>query len=234
MLLFTTFSTLFANVQADGSDLNDVERPDSIQKDEGEHSLEAAFNKIEEEDSTPKVANFNIEYDVLERSDNSSSTFFEVENGQTITLSYSFTNYEDADVDIVALGGNIVSLMTGESAANITRSELGPVNVPINETSPFQQKIKVDLNEGDYYMIPHVYVEKSGIQMRVGTNPTFIKVIPPNMSFFNPQFLSVQIFLLIVIGAITYYIFGLSFKSTTKPSKTLSKSSDWLPDIHKK
>ncbi|CDO93889.1 unnamed protein product [Kluyveromyces dobzhanskii CBS 2104] len=183
----------------------------------------------------PKNANFLIQYDVLEQDYKTSSGVIEVENGKTITLSYNFTNLEDADVNLFAFGGSILEMATGQEIASISRTDFSPIYVGINDSSLLQQQLPIDLPEGMFYVVPHIYVEKEGEQMKVGTSPSYLQVIPPPMSLFNPQFLSIQLFLLGLVAAVSYYMFGLSPSAFKKPVKKQAKASisnEWLPQNH--
>ncbi|KAG0669480.1 Increased recombination centers protein 22 [Kluyveromyces marxianus] len=74
--------------------------------------------------------------------------------------------------------------------------------------------------------------------MTVAAAGSAIQVVPPPMSIFNPQFLSIQVFFLAIIASVSYYVFGFSLNSSKeKPAKKQAKANpieEWLPETHKK
>ncbi|SCW03470.1 LAFE_0G11144g1_1 [Lachancea fermentati] len=184
-----------------------------------------------------KQAQFSITYDVLESTHNGLETFMEFDNGDNITLSYNFTNKEDTDVSVIALGGSVFDLKDNEIAANITATQIGPFSVDVNDTINFQQRINLILNEGDYFLSPHVYVSKYNETMKVVSSPSLLRMLPPAMSFFHPKFLFVQLTLLVIIAVITRIFLGYNTKTrrSGKPAVTNKVAMDsWLPANHQK
>ncbi|KAM3161984.1 Increased recombination centers protein 22 [Lachancea thermotolerans] len=186
-------------------------------------------------------ANFDITYECLERDVGGLSSFMEFENGDNATLQYKFTNKEDLNVSVVGLGGRIYDVQKNEDAANISASAIGPLDVDVNGTTEFQHVIKLVLKEGDYVLSPDVYVQKENETMRVVTNPSLIRILPPPMSFFNPKFMLVQMVLGALIAAFSYFTFfkpsasyGRDAKKL-KPDGSVSRTdSSWLPENHQK
>ncbi|QEU60900.1 Irc22 [Kluyveromyces lactis] len=229
-LIFSALSGVYADLEHNLRIHNDIPV---------EYDSDAASADIGSEDEPhqqePKIANFLIEYDVLEEDGRISSGLIEVENGKSLSFSYNFTNSENADVNVYAFGGSIIDMGSGQIIADIPRTDFSPVYVAINESARLLQKLPIDLPESILYVLPHIYVEKDGEQMKVGASPISIQVVPPPLSIFNPQFLSIQLFLLGLVAAISYYVFGFSFKTTKQPVKKqnrASNSNEWLPETH--
>lgn len=236
-LLNATFGLLYVNAQANEPIFDSSEVPivDIAQSDEIQAQAEElnAAKELNGKFAPPMIANFSISY-TIGGNEVSPSSVIEVENEENVLLSYTFKNSDDMNVNVVALGGVLQNLATGEIAGEFSKSPIGPINVPINTSATFNQDIDLSTHEGDFYMIPHVYVLKDDSEMRVAANPTFLKVLPPRMSFFDPKFLSIQFFIAILIGLSTYY---LSDSSASKRKRTTQKAMDtsqWLPETHKK
>lgn len=191
--------------------------------------------EIENNAESPKIANFDVTYGIAEKDSAAASSFLEFNIGETATLSYSFTNKEDQDVAIVGVGGNVISLENGEIAANITKADIGPLSLAINETTEFQQMVKLNLDEGEYYLLPNIFVTKGEDLMRVGANPSLLRVLPPPMSLFNPQFLFIQLILLSIVGGLSYFFINTR-SSAVKPSKgkaaPIKVDESWIPKNH--
>ncbi|AAS51920.1 ADL001Cp [Eremothecium gossypii ATCC 10895] len=192
------------------------------------------------EENTPRYAQFNIDYSVLDQPNYDPMAPMEFENGENITLAFNFANNEEVPVKLIAVGGNIINARSGDEVANITRSSLGEIEVDVNTSVSFNQAINLKLDEGDYFLLPNVFVLKEGELMAVGTSPSRIKILPPPMSFFNPKFLSIQAVLIGVISYFTYFIFRSSKKerrgvvSKTKAPKKVKLDESWLPENHLK
>ncbi|AGO11773.1 AaceriADL001Cp [[Ashbya] aceris (nom. inval.)] len=191
-------------------------------------------------EDTQKIAQFNIDYSILEQPNFVPGAFSEFENGDNVTLAFNFVNNEEVPVTLLAVGGNIVEIHSGTEVANITRSSLGEIEVDVNSSVTFNQAINLKLNEGGYYLLPNIFVIKDGELMRVGTTPSLIKILPPVMSFFNPRFLFIQTVLIGVISYITYFVFTSSKRerkravSKTKAPKKVKVDESWLPENHLK
>ncbi|CUS21940.1 LAQU0S04e04346g1_1 [Lachancea quebecensis] len=186
-------------------------------------------------------ANFDISYECLERDVGGLSSFMEFESGDNATLKYTFSNKEDLNVSVVGLGGRIYDVQKNEDAANISASAIGPLGVDINGTTEFQHVINLILREGDYVLSPDVYVQKENETMRVVTNPSLIRILPPPMSFFNPKFMLVQMVLGALIAAFSYFTFFKPSASSGRDAKRQGSDgsasrieSSWLPDNHQR
>ncbi|SCU94623.1 LAME_0F08240g1_1 [Lachancea meyersii CBS 8951] len=190
-------------------------------------------------------ANFSVVYETLERGPGSMASFLEFEDHDNVTLRYTFSNNENASVSVVAVGGALHDIYTNEIAANISAAALGPIPVAVNETVEFQQIINLVLKEGNYILSPDVYVERNEEEtIRVIANPNLIRILPPAMSFFNPQFMFVQLILAALIAGFSYLTFFKTDKSSGARGQKSKKSkagpasqnldASWLPENHQK
>lgn len=181
------------------------------------------------------IAQFNITYNIKGNSEINS--FPEFESGEDIVLNYNFTNYENNNVSVVGLGGNIVDMRNLEVIANITRGDINPIHISINSTGTFQQKLTLNLEEGQYYIVPNIFVVKNETLMNVEATPHTLRIIPSFMSIFNPKFLFIQAILLGIVGLISYYF--VYVKQGSKPKKTyvnkpIKVDSSWIPETYKR
>ncbi|CCD22980.1 Irc22p NDAI_0A08270 [Naumovozyma dairenensis CBS 421] len=208
--------------------------------------------------SQQNTINLNITYEINERLDADKSEFLEFYNDELATLNYTFVNNEDRNITIMGIGGHILSMPNGEMAANITVGKVGPILVGINETARFQQQLQFHLDEGQYYLIPIVHITDDDITkielgeevptMKVTVPPSFVQIVEPPLPFFSFEFLSVELFLVAIIGGASYYYFvyrpntitqDLKKKNKKKAAKTVAGSSEedkseWLPEQYKK
>ncbi|CEP60387.1 Irc22p LALA0_S01e09604g [Lachancea lanzarotensis] len=191
----------------------------------------------------PQRANYEIVYETLEKGPGGTASFLEFDDGDNVTLRYSFSNRESGNVSIVAVGGAIYDITTNEIAANVSAAALGPIPIAVNETTEFQQIINLILKEGDYALSPEIYVEKDQETMRVVANPSLLRILPPTMSFFNPQFMFIQLILATLIAGFSYFTFvkprdGSNARINSKKGKELAAArikkfdSSWLPENH--
>lgn len=235
LLFSSSLTAAFAQIQQH-IDVSDI-KIDTTQNDD---SVEEKADSMIEPDvqEEPKIAKFLIEYDVVEAEKKNSKGIVEAHKGEEITFFYNFTNQEDSDVNVFGIGGSIIEPSSGQVIAQIPLAEFSPLYVAVNESTRFKQLLPVNLHEGIFYVIPHVYVNKEGEEMTVAAAGSAIQVVPPPMSIFNPQFLSIQVFFLAIIASVSYYVFGFSLNSSKeKPAKKQAKANpieEWLPETHKK
>ncbi|AMD20743.1 HDL001Cp [Eremothecium sinecaudum] len=191
---------------------------------------------FEDPKPTPNVAQFQIEYVIAEKPGFDYNTVTEFEKNENATLKFTFTNNEEVNVTVIGIGGAIIDANSQQAVANITEVNIGQLHVEVNGTIRFNQILNLALAEGDYYLLPNIFVVKEDELMRVATGPSVIKINPPPMSFFNPKFLAVQLAIWSVIGVSSYYAL-LSRPKRTKVSKKnvpIRKIDEsWLPDVHK-
>lgn len=185
-----------------------------------------------------KPFNFHIDYTISFKEDIESGIILDIFNGETIELAYTFSSLEPTEVSIVGLGGELLDPITGENMANITASQIGPVNVLNNQTTNFTQRVGINLEDGQYLLVPAIYIVYQDQFMMLGSKNKIINVIEPSISIFNPQLIISELILLASFAAIIYYIYitfaakylsGIlpsSLLPTDKKSKKYSSSSN--------
>lgn len=210
--------------------------------------------------ATPeKPFNFQIEYDIAFKEDETKDIIEDLYNGETIELLYTFKSLEPAEVSIVGVGGELLDPVTGVVMANITASQIGPISVLNNEIANFTQRVGINMNPGKYLLVPAIYIMYQDQFMLLGSTNKLVNVVEPTVSFFDPQLILAELILGATIAGIAYFIYN-SYASTylagilptsmlpddKKKSSKLSKkeikeqtsatSTDfksWLPDSHK-
>lgn len=189
------------------------------------------------------TANFNITYDILDRDDFDPNKFLEVDTDETLLLNYTFVNHEDYNVSVIGVSGEIISQETGQLISKISFGELDDLFAQKNETLNFIQKVKFTIAAGNYFLFPMVHTVNETAKLdetvdevkptSVAVNPVLINMQEPLMSMFNPQFLSIQIIFLAVIGFFSYRY--MEKKEAEKPvEKKPVDPKDWLPEQYKK
>lgn len=207
--------------------------------------LEETQNSGDSELGQLGYVNFDVSYDILERPGVQFTSPIEFASEETATFNITFRNNEASNITIVGIAGNVIDTMAGHEVANVTTQELGPFEVPVNESVNFRTAIQLTLPEGSFYLAPLLFVVREDELMKVGIKPVSIFVSPPAMSFFNPSFLSIQLlFAAVVIGAGYFFLESKNFggKSGGKGARKGKKNTDiraattdeWLPDMHKK
>ncbi|ODQ77540.1 hypothetical protein BABINDRAFT_10169 [Babjeviella inositovora NRRL Y-12698] len=170
---------------------------------------------------------FKITYSIEEFPEADESTVVELFNGEEITLSYEFTNNEDEEASVVGVGGSFLDPKTQEIVSNITDTQLGPLSVGARESVVFRHKINPNFDPGNYVLNPVLYVLYNNGLMMVGSRPQFVSLKDRYVSWFNPQFLMVILFLLSSTAAVGFYGYqfyqSLVAASTTKKAKKTFK-----------
>ncbi|CAI1946255.1 hypothetical protein SEUBUCD646_0E00790 [Saccharomyces eubayanus] len=189
-----------------------------------------------EDNVAPPSINLEVKYDIVGKESESPNTVFEFYAEDTASLVYNITNWEDNNITIVGVTGTIVTYPNGYPIANITAANVGPFEMEVNGTTKFGQDVTLSIPEGQYVLIPFLLAARSDEMVRVAAPPTLFEIASPPISFFNPQFLSVQIIVLAIVGGISYYY--MKFKTQQKPIKknVAPKKVDesWLPETYKK
>lgn len=206
-----------------------------------------------------KPYNFNVDYQVLFK-EAPDGVVGDLYNGETIELGYTFKSLEIPDVKIVGVGGQMMDPVSGETVANITASQIGPIDVVNNEPVEFSQKVGINMNPGKYVLVPAIYVVYEDQLMVLGSRNKLITVLDPQISFFNPQLLLAELTIAATLFAVLYWVY-LTFanqylagilpahllpntqekgvktykkkKDASKESTPVSGSSEWLPDVYK-
>ena len=217
--------------------------------------------KSAQEPPSYRYIDISATYNILERPEyddeaEAESGFIEFDTGETITLNYTLTNHEEQNITLFAVSGIIYTYPMGEVAANISVAAIEPLtSVYTNETFNFRQEVKFgNLQPGTYYLLPILHLAKGMVGdrsiMRVAAPARIFSISEPTMSFFSVSFLSVQLFLLVLIGGATYYFMNYTIdgkskkkiaeakaaKAKAKAGKAggKDKSKEWLPEQYKK
>ncbi|QHS72780.1 Irc22p [Saccharomyces paradoxus] len=184
----------------------------------------------------PPSINIEVKYDVVGKEPNDQDGFLEFYAEDTATLAYNVTNWEDTNITIFGVNGTIVTYPQGYPVADITGANVGPYEIEVNGTSKFGQDVTLNLPEGQYFLIPFLLASRFDEVVRIAAPPTLFEIVSPPISFFNPQFLSVQVIFLAIIGGVSYYY--MKSKTNQRPSKknaTVKKIDEsWLPETYKK
>ncbi|AJU46306.1 Irc22p [Saccharomyces cerevisiae YJM1307] len=215
--LLTALSSFCAAISANNSD-------------NVEHEQEVA------EAVAPPSINIEVKYDVVGKESENHDSFLEFYAEDTATLAYNVTNWEDTNITIFGVNGTIVTYPHGYPVADITGASIGPYEMEVNGTSKFGQDVTLNLPEGQYFLIPFLLASTFDEIVRIAAPPTLFEIVSPPISFFNPQFLSVQVIFLAIIGGVSYYY--MKSKTNQRPSKksaTVKKVDEsWLPETYKK
>lgn len=188
-----------------------------------------------------QLSNFNIDYKIEEYPDLAPTDMAKLLVGETIKLFYNFTNEEDVELNVVGLGGAFRDPITGANQVNLTATSLGPVKVAPGETANFRQSINLQMEAGNFFLVPQVFVafEDSLKVIQVRGQMATVEDVP--ISFFNPQLLLLEAIFVALIGGVGYFFFYNQFQTyfkKTTPAKTVpvSQSSGfdplWLPEHH--
>lgn len=215
---------------------------------------DAAANSQEFQPTQEKPFNFRVEYLVKDKQDKPSTEIVKASNGETISLVYNFTSGEDEPVSIVGVGGQMISPVTGNVAANITASQIGPLSVSAGESVQFIQKVAINMDPDNYLMVPAIFVVFQKKFMRLGSRNQLLDVTDPVISAFNPKLVISELLLggsIVGILYVLYLFFGEKYfkgilptpKSKVagqkKAAKTAAKTTaadmnEWLPDTYKR
>ena len=230
------------------------------------HSPTYSYSGVEPTQEPPSYRYIDISatYNILERPEyddeaGAESGFIEFDTGETITLNYTLTNHEEQNITLFAVSGIIYTYPMGDIAANISVAAIEPLtSVYTNETFNFRQEVKFgNLQPGTYYLLPILHLAKGMVGdrsiMRVAAPARIFSISEPTMSFFSVSFLSVQLFLLVLIGGATYYFMNYTIDGRSKKKiaeakaakakakakaegkgKGKAKSKEWLPEQYKK
>ncbi|CAL9729141.1 increased recombination centers protein 22 [Monosporozyma unispora] len=201
---------------------------------------------------TPSIGldiNYNIEDKEMPESISEPLSF---DQDEIVMLNYTLTNNEESDISVMGVSGNILAYPSGELITKISFGEMENLYATPNTTLNFRQKIVINLEPGLYYLFPIVHVtnetaaeiikqdstraEDEDVDAEpksVAANPTLLSIEEPLMSIFNPQFLSIQLMIVVLIGTISYYYLNKN-KSTQSIQTKKSDPKDWLPEQYKK
>lgn len=204
-----------------------------------------------------KPFNFRIDYNVAFKED-PNGNIEDFVNGETVELLFEFHSLEPAPVTIVGVGGQLLDPVTGEVKANITASQLGPIEVANNQNENFTQRVGINMEAADYLLVPAIYVVYQDQFMMLGSKNKIVTVVEPSISIFNPQLIMSELILLVSFAGIVYAlfnVFGAQYlngilpesllpKDKKKKAKKAKKDSpveasatsveSWLPEQHKK
>ncbi|CAB4254074.1 similar to Saccharomyces cerevisiae YEL001C IRC22 Putative protein of unknown function [Maudiozyma barnettii] len=194
------------------------------------------------------TANVTITYTILEKPPYQINDFLEFETEDVATLNYTITNNENVNYTLNSVGGAIMRFEDSVTAANITSGKFDPVlRLNVNQTVSVQQRVTfLDMKDDDYYIQPKVYVQEldSPKELELGAPLTLMTIMKPPMSLFDPQFLSIQILIVGVIGAVSYFFLNYTLNGKKKNNNNSNKTtnannkkidtSSFLPEQYKK
>ena len=202
--------------------------------------------------------NLDIVYNIEDREAPATPTDpISFDQNEVVMLNYTLVNNEDCDISIVGVSGEILSYPSGESVTKISFGEMENLYAKPNETLQFRQKIVINLEPGMYYLFPMIHVTNETAAAIVKENPdlaeiediedkkknvvvnsTILNIEEPLMSIFNPQFLSIQLIILVIAGGLSYFYLNKNGKLNTEKNnfKNTGKRDpmEWLPEQYKK
>lgn len=202
------------------------------------------------DDEKPKIVKFNADYIVKEHPEATAQDVVELFNGETVTLTYTVSNYDDVQISIIGVGGTFLDPQTNEVRSNITAGSVGPIVLEPGQSQQFSQAINLNLVSDSYVLAPLIYIYYGEEYMTVKPRLQLTTVSDVPISIFNPQLLFLEIVLLASLGGVAYFIyeaFGKSYIQGTAPvKKTFKANSDvgatislgktfdssWIPEGH--
>lgn len=159
--------------------------------------------------SPEKPFNFQIDYSIAFKEDTTTGAIEDLLNGETIELVYEFKSLEPTEVSIVGVGGEMLDPVTGETMANITASQIGPISVLNNDNTTFTQRVGINMPFGQYLLVPAIYIIYQDQFMMLGSKNKIITIVEPSISFFNPQLILSEIILGVSIAGIFYVLYNM-------------------------
>ncbi|KAH3676138.1 hypothetical protein WICMUC_002160 [Wickerhamomyces mucosus] len=186
---------------------------------------------------------YDISYNLVDKPDSDVQELF---NGEVIILNYTFHNFEQEEVSIVGVGGQFVDPTNGQTLANITDANIGPVIIPPGDFRVFQQRVGINLPENNYLLAPGLYIVRGSQLALIGTRTQLTIVSEKPISLFNPQFLLLELLLVVTLGVAGYFAYttyGVDYFQTTaktakvqpaSPSADSAVDQSWLPEGHVK
>lgn len=238
-------------VLGQGIDLNQLTNTD-------ENDLQFIVDKETPAPGLPTIG-LDIVYNIEDRNQTSNDQPVSFDQDETIMLNYTVTNNEQNDMSVVGVSGSILSYPNGELVTQISLGEMDNLYAFPNTTLNFRQEVVIDLEPGLYYLFPIVHVtnetalaiverdstraEDDDVDIStktVAATPTIFSVEEPLMSIFNPQFLSIQLMVIVIVGAASYFYLNKNNNkiNNKKAKKTLAQRkvdpTEWLPEQYKK
>lgn len=189
------------------------------------------------------LSKFQLDYVVEQYPELSVQDVAEMFCEEDISLLYTITNEEDSDLTVVGLGGSFRDPLTGESLVNLTANSVGPVVIAPGETATVGQKILLELIPANYYLSPLVYVAFKDELKQVQARPQLITLKEMPVSFFNPQWMFLELLFFGTIGILGYFAYTSWFKSyfvsitpvdknVPVSAKTSGFDPAWVPSHH--
>lgn len=189
------------------------------------------------------LTKFLLDYFIEEYPEYTSQDVAHFLQGETITLTHTVTNNEELDITVVGLGGEFRDPTTGAVTVNLTANSVGPVVIPPGQAAVVGQKINLDITAGSYIINPQVFVAFNDQLKAIAARSQLAVLTEAPVSFFNPQFLFLELLFVSIVGGIGYYFYSTTLQGyfdgaapTKKPLATSGKSSSydpsWVPSHH--
>lgn len=195
------------------------------------------------------TSKFEVDYTIVGLPGVTGQDVAEIKNGEEFIIEYTFSNNEETDAIVTAVGGAIIDPVANAIAANLTTSAIGPVSVIPGESQTFRQKINVDMVPNKYVLAPFIYLSFEGKMSALQVRGQLVDVDDVPISFFNPQLLILEAALISTFGAILYFVYDVwgkkyiqgtapvsRAKKAASPSATSTAVLDesWIPETHLK
>ncbi|WPK23652.1 hypothetical protein PUMCH_000894 [Australozyma saopauloensis] len=202
--------------------------------------------KVAQDESDPtSLLNFDLSYIIENQPELGVQQVLEILNSDPLSIYYTLVNNEEHDITVMGLGGVFLSPLNGEPVVNITASSIGPIVIKSGEKDEFRQKVNLDMDTGNYVLVPNVYAAYQGKMKVVDARQQMVSVTEVPLSLLNPQLLFVELVMLAVVAGLVQFFYP-SFLSNyfkgTAPVKVprAGKSSgsstaydpNWIPKSH--
>ncbi|KAG7193597.1 Increased recombination centers protein 22 [Scheffersomyces spartinae] len=180
--------------------------------------------------------------------------FAEFKNGQVVDIVYELVNKEEESVIIVAGTGGVirdVNDLTVKANISITPLER-KIRLDPGDKHKLIQKVEIHLEPQAYIFTPQLYIMVNEQPRMVQARAQMINVEDEELSVIDPQFLLLELLLVVSVLGLAYLGYELwgksyiqsrlrGFRTLTQTSKIKNKllkkqsqvkSKDWIPDSH--
>lgn len=208
------------------------------------NGAESVGNMANEENVAPTnaddviLSNVDLSYILEDMPKAKPQEFTEFLTSKPLSIYYTLVNKEESDLTVVGVGGSFRNPMTGEVSANITVNSIGPIVIKPGEKEVFRQKVDLNLDLGNYVLIPSVYVAFQVSLKVIEAKSLLVAVVEEALSFLNPQLLFVEFVLLFAAAAAVRFFYPnfleTYFKGTAPVKvrgspKSSGHDAEWAP-----